>query len=422
MVVFWGTQSGTAKVLAKSLAREATARYNVKSMAADIDDYDQSHLADFPRSRIAVFILATYGEGDPPDNTLDFCSVLGQFRCQEQGEKILEKLRYAAFGLGNKNYAEYNRIVDSVNESLILLGAQQLVPVGKGDESTGSTERSFTEWKTTFFKFLEKDMNVTPNETLKYIPSVSITTLANTRPTLVYRGEPNKKHLMGHLTTAAVTQDNPYTSPIVTSRHLFDSRDRHCLHMEFSIDGFPSQALKYETGDHLAVWPSNPTVEVDRLARVLGLEIGGMEEVIEITSLAGEQSPIPTPTTRQVAMRYYLEICGSPTRDTLSLLAQFAPDYKAAKELTQLVSSHEAFKSGITDKYLTLAQVPHPPFSLVFRITEHLLISRSSRGSIIPQEHGLKSPSPSYWNTFPVCVHATTASPHPPSCPPNNPA
>jgi len=359
-VVFWGTQSGTAKVLAKSLAREATARYNIKSMAADLDDYDHSHLADFPRSKFAVFILATYGEGDPPDNTLDFCSVLGQFRCQEQGEKLLEKMRYAAFGLGNKNYAEYNKIVDIVDESFQLLGATQLVPVGKGDESTSSTEQSFTEWKSTLFKFLEKDLNITPNETPKYIPSVSINVLPNARPTLVYRGEPNKKHLTGHLTTAAVTQDNPYKSPIVASRHLFDSKDRHCVHMEFSIDGFPSQALKYETGDHLAVWPSNPSVEVERVARVLGIE-QVEKEVIEIASLEGEQSPIPSPTTRHVALRYYLEICGSPTRDTLSLLAQFAPDEKSSKELTRLVSSHEAFKSGVTEKFLTLAQVPHHP-------------------------------------------------------------
>jgi len=363
LVVFWGTQSGTAKVLAKSLAREATARFNIKSMAGDLDDYDHSHLADFPRGKFAIFILATYGEGDPPDNTLDFCSVLGQLRCQEQGEKILEKLRFATFGLGNKNYAEYNKIVDSVTESLLLLGGNQLIPVGKGDESDNSTERSFSEWKSTLFKFLEKDLSIKPNETLKYIPSVTVTTLENARPTLVYRGEPNKKHLTGHLTTAAVTQDNPYKSPIVTSRHLFDSKTRHCLHMEFSIDGFPSQALKYETGDHLAVWPSNPSAEVERLARILGLEKvkeGKKEEVIEITSLEGEQSPVPSPTTRFVALRYYLEICGSPTRDTLSLLAQFAPDEKAAKQLTEFVSSHEAFKSGVTDKYLTLAQVNYP--------------------------------------------------------------
>lgn len=89
MVVFWGTQSGTAKTLAKSLAREALARYNIKSMTADLDDYDHSHLEQFPKSKIAIFIVSTYGEGDPPDNALDFFSVVDQFRCSEQGEKIL---------------------------------------------------------------------------------------------------------------------------------------------------------------------------------------------------------------------------------------------------------------------------------------------------------------------------------------------
>jgi NADPH-ferrihemoprotein reductase len=384
MVVFWGTQSGTAKVLAKSLAREASARYNIKSMAADLDDYDHGHLADFPSSKIAVFILATYGEGDPADNTLDFCSVLGQFRCSEEGDKILEKLRYAAFGLGNKNYAKYNKVIDSVDESLSILGGQRLVAVGKGDESTGSTDRQFSEWKTCLFKFLETDLGVKENATLAYIPSVQVTENSNARPTMVYRGEPNKNHLTNHLHTA-VNQNNPHKALITSARHLFDSPNRHCLHMELSIDGFPSQNMSYETGDHLAVWPSNPSSEVDRLIKVLGLE-ETKDGVVDVVSLEGEPSPVPTPTTRQVILRYYLEICCSPTRDTLSLLAQFAPNKPASKALIDLASSHESFKSRVTDNCLTLAQVlPH------FKLTN----SRSSNKSTVPPPPGPKSPSPS---------------------------
>jgi NADPH-ferrihemoprotein reductase len=331
MVVFWGTQSGTAKVLAKSLAREASARFNIKSMAADLDDYDHIHLADFPTTKVAVFIVATYGEGDPPDNAQDFCNVLGQFRCSPQ--KALENMSYAAFGLGNRNYAQFNKVVDVIDESFQALGAKRLVIVGKGDEQV---------------------LGASENATLLYIPDVQVTENQNARPTMVYRGEPNKNHLTGHF-HVPVTQSNPHIAPVTSSRHLFDSSTRHCVHMEFNIAGFPSQQMAYETGDHVGVWPSNPSVEVERILTVVGSET--KDDVIDIVSLEGEGPPVPNPTTRHTILRYYLEICGSPTRDTISLLAQFAPSNNASDALIELASSSEKFKTQVTDRYLTLAQV-----------------------------------------------------------------
>lgn len=39
--------------------------------------------------------------------------------------------------------------------------------------------------------------------------------------------------------------------------------DRVCMHMEVDLSMVP--ALRYQSGDHLAVWPINPQIEVDRL-------------------------------------------------------------------------------------------------------------------------------------------------------------
>ena len=350
--MFWGTQSGTAKVLAKSLAREASARFNIKSMTADLDDYDHIHLADFPATKVAVFIIATYGEGDPPDNTQDFCNVLGQFRCSPQ--KALENMSYAAFGLGNRNYAQFNKVVDVIDESFQALGAKRLLLVGKGDESTGSTEIEFSAWKMSLFEILRQVLGAKENSTLLYIPDVQVTENENARPTMVYRGEPNKNHLTGHF-HVPVTQSNPHIAPVTSSSHLFDSSTRHCVHMDFNIAGFPSQQMAYETGDHVGVWPSNPSVEVERIFTVVGAET--KDDIIDIVSLEGEGPPVPNPTTRHTILRYYLEICGSPTRDTISLLAQFAPSNNASDTLIELASSSEKFKTQVTDRYLTLAQV-----------------------------------------------------------------
>lgn len=380
MVVFWGTQSGTAKTLAKSLAREALARYNIKSMTADLDDYDHSHLEQFPKSKIAIFIVSTYGEGDPPDNALDFFSVVDQFRCSEQGEKILKNLRFAAFGLGNRNYAHYNKMVDLLDDSFRLLGAERLIDIGKGDESTASTQRDFTEWTKQLFEFLAGDLDLRENQTLRYIPTIEVKENPQARPTLVYRGEPNKDHLTGHF-HKLVNQNNPHKAPVTDSRQLFTSSTRHCLHLEFDITGFPSQQMSYETGDHLAVWPTNPSTEVDRMLSVLGLE--SKDNVIDVISLDGDAVPIPTPTTTHTALRFYLEICGAPTRDTLSLLPQFAPSQKAAQALVDLGESHETFKSQVTDCCVTLAQV---------RFSLHPLMIRFYRKLILPPALGHKFP------------------------------
>ena len=351
-MVFWGTQSGTAKVLAKSLAREASARFNIKSMSADLDDYDHIHLADFPATKVAVFIIATYGEGDPPDNTQDFCSVLDQFRCSPQ--KALENMSYATFGLGNRNYAQFNKVVDVVDESFQALGAKRLGIVGKGDESTGSTEIEFSMWKNTLFKVLPQLLGTTENPTLLYVPDVQVTDNKNARPTMVYRGEPNKNHLIGHF-HVPVTRYNPHIAPVTSSRHLFDASTRHCIHMEFNIAGFPSQQMAYETGDHLAIWPSNPSLEVERMLTVIGAQ--SKDDVIDIVSAEGEGPPVPSPSTRDTILRYYLEICASPTKDTVSLLAHFAPSKAAAEALMGLTSSPEKFKACVTERYLTLASV-----------------------------------------------------------------
>lgn len=90
LVVFYGSQTGTAEEFAGRLAKEG-ARYSLKGMVADPEDYDMEELAqlkELPRS-LAIFCLATYGEGDPTDNAQEFHGWL------ESGDVDLSGLNYA---------------------------------------------------------------------------------------------------------------------------------------------------------------------------------------------------------------------------------------------------------------------------------------------------------------------------------------
>ncbi|CAI4218718.1 unnamed protein product [Parascedosporium putredinis] len=71
-VVFFGSQSGNAQDMATKIAREAQSRYGLTVLVADLDDYDYDGLHAWPADALAVFVLASYGDGEPTDNAQRF--------------------------------------------------------------------------------------------------------------------------------------------------------------------------------------------------------------------------------------------------------------------------------------------------------------------------------------------------------------
>lgn len=90
LVVFYGSQTGTAEEFAGRLAKEGM-RYRLKGMVADPEECDMEELLsmkDIPNS-LAVFCLATYGEGDPTDNAMEF------YEWIQNGDVDMTGLNYA---------------------------------------------------------------------------------------------------------------------------------------------------------------------------------------------------------------------------------------------------------------------------------------------------------------------------------------
>ena len=71
----------------------------------DLEDFEPETLADITN---AVFLMATYGEGEPTDNSAKFMNWL-----REQASPIepgfLAKTCFTVFGLGNTQYEHYNK-------------------------------------------------------------------------------------------------------------------------------------------------------------------------------------------------------------------------------------------------------------------------------------------------------------------------
>jgi NADPH-ferrihemoprotein reductase len=180
VIVFFGSQTGTAEDYANRIAKEAQKRYGLRCMVADIEDYDMERLDRLPSNHLAIFVMATYGEGEPTDNVTEFWNFLvidseGDipiFSRQDEGDvedvdeegnstenRPLHNLRYVVFGLGNRTYEHFNAVARRLDERLTNLGARRIGERGEGDDD-GNLEEDFISWKDGTWQAIAEAMNV----------------------------------------------------------------------------------------------------------------------------------------------------------------------------------------------------------------------------------------------------------------------
>ncbi|EKG13469.1 Flavodoxin [Macrophomina phaseolina MS6] len=358
-VVFYGSQTGTAEDYASRLAKEGASRFGLKTMVADLEDYDYENLDTFPDDKIAIFVLATYGEGEPTDNAVEFYEfITSEDSSYSEGataaDQPLKNLKYVAFGLGNNTYEHYNSMVRNVDKALQKLGATRIGAAGEGDDGAGTMEEDFLAWKEPMWASLTEAMQLEEREAV-YEPVFDVEEKPemNAQDDTVYLGEPNKNHLEGQ-SKGPYNAQNPYIAPIAESRELFTSGDRNCLHLDVDISG---SNLTYTTGDHIAVWPTNPGKEVDRFLQILGLS-EKRDTVINVKSTdPTDKVPFPTPTTYDAVVRYHIEICAPVSRQFVSSLAQFAPNETIKAEMAKMGGDKDYFQEKVTALNLNIAQL-----------------------------------------------------------------
>lgn len=359
IVVFWGSQSGTAEGFAHRLAREISVRWGQEAMAADLSDYDPITITELPATKLAIFVVSTYGEGDPSDNTMEFWSWISK-----PSDVSLSNLQYAAFGLGNTNYKFYNRVVDVIVERLDNLGAEALMSIGRANDAEGATEEDFMSWKEDLFAVLQDKLGFQEVKA-KYTPSLRVEADESLEPIDLHHGEQNNRV---EVHNQAAQSSAIHALRVSDSKELFTSPDRHCLHMDLDLTSQPE--LSYKTGDHLAIWPGNPDAEVDCLLDVLGISSRRDTPFIIKALDSATKITIPTPTTPNAIFRYYIEICAPVNRDIIRNLAQFAPTPEAKAYLLRLGQHKEVYASLINRTHINLGRLlqlacPDKPWEMI---------------------------------------------------------
>jgi NADPH-ferrihemoprotein reductase len=387
VVIFFGSQTGTAEDFSGRLAKEAKQRFGVNCLVADIDDYDMDQLDTIPEEYLAIFVMATYGEGEPTDNASDFYHMFVDQTDAPWSEGItdvsespLKNLRYIVFGLGNRTYEHFNHTAIKVDEFLTKFGAKRYFEVGMGDDD-GSLEDDFIKWKDPMWKHfceaLEIDFENAGNQKVQATMAISEVDPADQTGD-VYQGQlidPNAKIVPG----SPVTYDakNPFYAPVKITRELFaDNCGRHCVHLELDITG---TNISYQTGDHVGVWATNPESEVQLIAKAFGLteKLNQAITAINTDPTAAKKYPFPVPTTYLTMFRHYVDICAAPSRQFLTQVVTLAKTDAAKDYLNSISSDLEKYTNAVTNYRLTMAEI-------ILRIQE--LEAKSNEKTVIPLE------------------------------------
>lgn len=323
LAILFGSQTGTAEGLAKKLAKDAEKRGFAPRLLA-LNDYEQANLAACER---AVIISSTWGDGEPPDNAVNFWNWLKAAEAPR-----LEKLQFAILGLGDKNYSDFCGASKKFETRLNELGAKALVPRGECDVDY---EAAANAWVESLWQNLKVD-----DATVAVSAALAATSAAPATN--------------GHAAPASngFGKSNPFPARLLKNLCLNKpGSSKEVRHYEISLDG---SGMTYEAGDALGVVPMNCPELVDEV-------IGALKAKADDGVKVGEAT-IPL---REALARHF-DIT-KPSQELFTTIANAAP----ASDLAALLAQEKKeemrkwlYGRGIIDLLHLLAE-PMPPADFV---------------------------------------------------------
>jgi NADPH-ferrihemoprotein reductase len=327
-----------------------------EAKSVDLEEFDPEVLAT---TRFAIFLMATYGEGEPTDNASRFYKWLKN-EDESVDSQFLANLEFTVFGLGNRQYEHYNRMGKHVNELLEKLGARRSFEYGEGDDD-GTLEEDFEKWKQPLWPSLRQHFHLegkgdnSEGSTSSVPKPVSLQFLVKNLGRSLPAGyakvnKAKQQNSTRHFWTSPAVplsakrelKNHDFVDPVTNERPSSEEIGS-TLHLEFNLAG---SGLTYRTADNLSIFPENPSGLVEAIAKALRYDL---DEIIDLVPNEEDDSNdfklmYPTPCTVRDLLTNYVDIQGKLTHGSMKSLLAYIPDANQQSWLQNLLSAENRSK------------------------------------------------------------------------------
>ncbi|XP_044029150.1 NADPH-dependent diflavin oxidoreductase 1 [Siniperca chuatsi] len=326
--ILYGSQTGTAQDVAQRIARQAQRR-QLQVQVLSLDNYNVANLIS---ESLVVFVCSTTGQGDPPDNMMNFWRFLFK-KTLPVGS--LSRLDCAILGLGDSSYPKFNFVAKKLHKRLLQLGASVLLPVGLADDQHDlGSDAVIDPWLTSFWEKvfalypslvdvvpLREDEPLPPSYTFHFLDDVK---------------EKTDDRLRIPMEKTVPSQSHPFFSRLVSNKRVTDmSHFQDVRHIEFDITG---SNIEFVAGDVVMMRPCNTPEDVQQFCQLLRLDPEA-RFTLRATDNTAVPARLPQPCTVRHLVESYLDIAAVPRRSFFELLSTFATNELEQEKLVEFSSA-----------------------------------------------------------------------------------
>ncbi|UXJ68100.1 assimilatory sulfite reductase (NADPH) flavoprotein subunit [Lysinibacillus fusiformis] len=315
ITILYGSQTGNSQGLAEKFASLLKAQ-NVDVTVSSLGKFKASNLKKITN---LLLIVSTHGEGDPPDQAIQFYEFLHSKRAPK-----LEHLQYSVLALGDSSYEFFCKTGKDLDEQFAKLGATRIVPRTDCDVDY---DDAAAQW-----------FSAVQQEFLKQATTISVTSTQS-------------DEIQGATT---YSRKNPFYAEVLENINLNGrGSNKETRHLELSIEGANFQ---FEPGDSIGIQPENSEPLVDALLGVLQFDpatevtvldetvslMNALQKKLEITVLS---KPVLEKIKAYTEHHEFSSLLEEPNawkeyakgRDLLDVVEDFAPFTWSAQQFVDIL-------------------------------------------------------------------------------------